>query len=80
MPPAWLAHGRTFFVHGGFHPAMLHQAPPPPLGRVDPVLSRALFGETTGRMQPDVRLPLCELTLASQQKLEATLRSLDLLK
>lgn len=51
--PAWLAQGRMFFVHGGFHPAMLHQAPPPPLGRVDPVLSRALFGETTGRMQPD---------------------------
>jgi 4-hydroxy-tetrahydrodipicolinate synthase len=33
-----------------------------------------------GRMQPDVRLPLCELTPASQQKLEATLRSLNLLK
>ena len=51
--PAWLSRGRTFFVHGGFHPAMLHQPPPPPLGRVDSVLSRALFGETTGRMQPD---------------------------
>ena len=34
-------------------PAMLHEAPPPALGRVDPLLSRALFGETTGRMQAD---------------------------
>ncbi|HYZ63669.1 MAG TPA: metallophosphoesterase [Acetobacteraceae bacterium] len=51
--PAWLVRGATAFVHGGFHPAMLSQPPPPPLGRVDPLLSRALFGETTGRMQPD---------------------------
>lgn len=51
--PAWLAHGDIAFVHGGFHPAMLSEKPPPPLGRVDPLLSRALFGETTGRMQPD---------------------------
>jgi protein phosphatase len=32
---------------------MLHTPPPEPLGAVDPLLSRALFGETTGRMQPD---------------------------
>ncbi len=51
--PAWLVSGGTAFVHGGFHPAMLNEPPPPPLGRVDPLLSRALFGETTGRMQPD---------------------------
>ena len=51
--PAWMALGRVAFVHGGFHPAMLHEPPPPPLGRVDPLLSRALFGETTGRMQAD---------------------------
>ena len=51
--PAWLANGSTFFVHGGFHPAMLHQTPPPALGKVDPLLSRAMFGETTGRLQPD---------------------------
>ena len=51
--PAWLVSGPMAFVHGGFHPAMLTEAPPPPLGRVDPLLSRALFGETTGRMQPD---------------------------
>ncbi len=51
--PAWLSHGDIAFVHGGFHPAMLNEPPPPSLGRVDPLLSRALFGETTGRMQPD---------------------------
>lgn len=51
--PAWLVRGVTAFVHGGFHPAMLSEQPPPALGRVDPLLSRALFGETTGRMQTD---------------------------
>lgn len=51
--PAWLVRGETAFVHGGFHPAMLSENPPPALGRVDPLLSRALFGETTGRMQSD---------------------------
>ncbi len=51
--PAWIIRGETVFVHGGFHPGMLTQPPPPPLGRVDQLLSRALFGETTGRMQPD---------------------------
>jgi 4-hydroxy-tetrahydrodipicolinate synthase len=33
----------------------------------------------TGKMLPDVRLPLCTLTESSQRQLEATLRSLDLL-
>ena len=51
--PAWLIRGDCVFVHGGFHPAMLSERPPLPLGRVDPLLSRALFGETTGRMQAD---------------------------
>ncbi len=51
--PAWLLRADCAFVHGGFHPAMTTTPPPPPLGRVDPLLSRALFGETTGRMQPD---------------------------
>lgn len=52
--PAWLLQGNRFFVHGGFHTAMLDQ--PPPVGvptKIDGPLSRALFGETTGRMQPD---------------------------
>ena len=51
--PAWLVLGRRVFVHGGFHTGMLEQDPPPGLGRVTPLLSRALFGETTGRMQED---------------------------
>jgi len=52
--PGWLARGKTLFVHGGFHPAMLEQAPPPvPLTRPDAILSRALYGEPTGRTQPD---------------------------
>ena len=56
--PAWIVqHSRhqphRVFVHGGFHTAMLEQQPPPGLGRVDSALSRALFGQTTGRVQPD---------------------------
>ena len=56
--PAWLgsalgAPDGLFFVHGGFHPAMLTRPPPPALGPVDSLLSRALFGQTTGRMQAD---------------------------
>lgn len=51
--PAWIVSGDRVFVHGGFHTAMLEQPPPPGLGRVDGALSRALFGQTTGRTQPD---------------------------
>lgn len=51
--PAWLRLGARFFVHAGFHTGMLEQEAPPGLGRVDPLLSRALFGEVTGRLQPD---------------------------
>ena len=51
--PAWVVQQDRVFVHGGFHTAMLEAPPPPGLGRVDPALSRALFGQTTGRMQPD---------------------------
>jgi hypothetical protein len=51
--PAWIVQQDRVFVHGGFHTAMLETPPPPGLGRVDPALSRALFGQTTGRMQPD---------------------------
>ena len=52
--PAWIVRGGMFFVHGGFHTGMLEQDPPTvPEGRVEGVLSRALYGETTGRIQPD---------------------------
>jgi protein phosphatase len=52
--PAWLHQRGRFFVHGSFHVAMLEQAPPRTLpAKVDGPLARALYGETTGRMQPD---------------------------
>jgi protein phosphatase len=51
--PAWIIHHSRFFVHAAFHTRMLITPPPPGLGPVDPLLSRALFGETTGRTQPD---------------------------
>jgi protein phosphatase len=52
--PAWLRNARQgrdlLFVHAGFHTAMLEAPPPPvPEGQVEGVLSRALFGEPTGR-------------------------------
>lgn len=52
--PAWLRLGDNLFVHGGFHTAML-SSPPPETGIADmsAPLSRALFGETTSRIQPD---------------------------
>ncbi len=52
--PAWLVQRGRMFVHGGFHTAMLEEAPPAaPDGRVHGVLSRALYGEPTGRTQRD---------------------------
>jgi protein phosphatase len=56
--PAWVLRerreGRELFVHGGFHTAMLESdPPPPPSGHVHGVLARALYGEPTGRLQPD---------------------------
>jgi protein phosphatase len=51
--PAWLRHGSRLFVHGGFHPDMLTQTPPPLPEKVAGPLARALYGETTGRIQPD---------------------------
>jgi protein phosphatase len=51
--PAWLRHGRAFFVHGGFHTEMLTR-PPPPFGtKPGGALARALFGQVTGRTRPD---------------------------
>lgn len=53
--PAWLMAGSNFFVHGAFHTGMLVEPPPErPLEQpVSPLLARALFGQTTSRMQPD---------------------------
>lgn len=50
--PAWVAQEGRVFVHGGFHPAMLMEAPQtmPPSGRPGPLLARALYGQTTGRV------------------------------
>ena len=52
--PAWVRHGSALFVHGGFHTAMLQQpSPDHGLERPQGALARALYGEPTGRMQPD---------------------------
>jgi len=52
--PAWLRFRSDLFVHGGFHTMML-EAPPPPhnLERPQGPIARALYGEPTGRIQPD---------------------------
>ncbi|HUB43836.1 MAG TPA: metallophosphoesterase [Acetobacteraceae bacterium] len=52
--PAWLRQGTALFVHGGFHTGMLDQPPPPHgLDRPHGPVARALYGEPTGRTQPD---------------------------
>lgn len=52
--PAWLRWGSILFVHGGFHTEMVDALPGAvPEGRVHGVLSRALYGEPTGRVQAD---------------------------
>ena len=52
--PVWLRHGACLFVHGGFHSLMLEQpAPENGLERPQGAAARALFGEPTGRTQPD---------------------------
>ena len=50
--PAWEVAGSRLFVHGGFHPGMLEEAGAamPPGGRPGPLLARALYGQTTGRV------------------------------
>ncbi len=52
--PAWLRAGDRLFVHAGFHTAML-DSPAPLIGlaRATGAVARALFGEPTGRLQPD---------------------------
>jgi protein phosphatase len=53
--PPWLRMGPWFFVHAAFHPRMLQAPPPPDSGtrKPDPTLSRALFGQVTGRTRAD---------------------------
>lgn len=53
--PPWLRLGSWFFVHAAWHPRMRHLPPPGDAGtgKPDPVLSRALFGQVTGRTRPD---------------------------
>jgi protein phosphatase len=52
--PAWLRRGDALFVHGAFHIAMLDAPPPLVLPRrPDGPVARALYGEATGRTQPD---------------------------
>ncbi len=52
--PAWLRLGDAVFVHGGFHTVMLEEASPPHgLDRPHGAMARALYGEPTGRTQPD---------------------------
>ncbi len=54
--PAWLRDGGDrFFVHAGFHDAMLLRPPPEDAGARKPegIVGRALFGQVTGRRRPD---------------------------
>jgi 3',5'-cyclic AMP phosphodiesterase CpdA len=52
--PAWIWYGSALFVHGGFHTAMLEQpSPAHGLDRPHGAVARALYGEPTGRIQPD---------------------------
>lgn len=52
--PPWLRYQDALFVHGGFHTNMLDQSPPEVgLDRAHGAVARALFGEPTGRIQPD---------------------------
>ena len=52
--PVWIRHGTDVFVHGGFHTAMLENpSPTHGLERPHGPIARALYGEPTGRIQPD---------------------------
>jgi hypothetical protein len=53
--PAWIRDGSRVFVHGGFHPGMLHASPPPDAGagKATGLVTRAIYGQVTGRMRPD---------------------------
>jgi len=52
--PLWLQHGADLFVHAGYHTGMSGVvAPTTDLGRPMGAISRALYGEPTGRIQAD---------------------------
>ena len=53
--PAWLRLGSWIFVRGGYHPGMLHSEAPETAGssKPEPVVTRALYGQVTGRMRAD---------------------------
>jgi Calcineurin-like phosphoesterase len=51
--PLWLHQDDTLFVHGGFHTDMLERPSPHGLARPEGAIARALYGEPTGRTQPD---------------------------
>lgn len=53
--PAWWRLGPFLFVHAAFHPGMMYEAAPREAGtrRPDNLVSRALFGQVTGRTQGD---------------------------
>jgi protein phosphatase len=53
--PAWIRDGGRVFVHGGFHPGMMHTVPPPDAGagKAQGLVTRALYGQVTGRMRDD---------------------------
>jgi protein phosphatase len=52
--PAWLCQDGRLFVHGGFHTMMTEaDAPQHGLDRPHGAVARALYGEPTGRTQPD---------------------------
>ena len=54
--PLWRRAGKWFFVHGGFHPAMLSRDEGPPAGekaKAGWLAARALYGETDGTKHPD---------------------------
>jgi protein phosphatase len=54
VAPGWLRRDSALYVHGGFHTAMLEgDAPEHGLDRPRGALARALYGEPTGRIQPD---------------------------
>ena len=57
--PAWIRAGDRLFVHGGFHPAMLHEAPPPGLRDL---------AEACTQPEPDRRPSLAAVVAALDQR------------